>query len=92
MSDDLQGRGPVLDASVVVARDADGLVAVLSADFPGHGGEYLFLPGGRREPGEDTEDCARRELLPPSVRCAGGGIVAAVAHHRGGQAAPAGSG
>ncbi|MEV7679458.1 NUDIX hydrolase [Streptomyces sp. NPDC088341] len=62
MSDDIQGRGRLRDASVVVARDAHGLVAVLSAEFPRHGGEYLFLPGGRREPGEDDETCARREL------------------------------
>jgi ADP-ribose pyrophosphatase len=62
MSDDIPGRGPVRDASVVVARDADGLVALLSADFPHHGGEYLFLPGGRREDGETAEECARREL------------------------------
>ncbi|MFD9463317.1 NUDIX hydrolase [Streptomyces sp. NPDC060027] len=32
------------------------------ADFPAHGGEYLFLPGGRREDGETALDCARREL------------------------------
>lgn len=50
------------DASVVVARDAKGLVAVLSADFPNHGGEFLFLPGGRFEPGESPIECARREL------------------------------
>ncbi|QKV92744.1 NUDIX domain-containing protein [Streptomyces sp. NA02950] len=62
MSDDFQGCGPVRDASVVVARDGDGLVAVMSADFPQHGGAYLFLPGGRKEPGESDEDCARREL------------------------------
>jgi ADP-ribose pyrophosphatase len=62
MSDDLQGRGPVRDASVVVALDADGLVALLSSGFPRHGGEYLFLPGGRREDGETPEQCARREL------------------------------
>lgn len=62
MSDDIHGCGPVRDASVVVARDADGLVAVLSADFPRHGGEYLFFPGGRKETGESDEDCARREL------------------------------
>jgi ADP-ribose pyrophosphatase len=30
------------DASVIVARDQDGRVAVLRADFPKHGGEYLF--------------------------------------------------
>ncbi|MFL4904984.1 NUDIX domain-containing protein [Streptomyces sp. MMS24-I2-30] len=50
------------DASVVVARDAQGLVSLLSADFPDHGGEFLFLPGGRFEPGESPLDCARREL------------------------------
>ncbi|MEU7565568.1 NUDIX hydrolase [Streptomyces fradiae] len=50
------------DASVIVARDAEGLVAVLTAEFPRHGGEYAFLPGGRREEGETPEDCARREL------------------------------
>lgn len=50
------------DASVVVARDAQGMVALLSADFPDHGGEFLFLPGGRFEPGEDPVECARREL------------------------------
>ncbi|MER6104356.1 NUDIX hydrolase [Streptomyces sp. NPDC001832] len=50
------------DASVVVARDEKGLVALLSADFPNHGGEYLFLPGGRFEPGETPLECAAREL------------------------------
>ncbi|MCX4969861.1 NUDIX hydrolase [Streptomyces sp. NBC_00654] len=54
--------GPVRDASVVVARNQDGSVALLSAHFPRHGGEYLFLPGGRREDGESPEECARREL------------------------------
>ncbi|MGW7276672.1 NUDIX hydrolase [Streptomyces sp. NPDC054864] len=53
---------PSRDASVVVARDHEDLVAILSADFPDHGGEYLFLPGGRREEGESPEECARREL------------------------------
>ena len=47
MSDESRDRGPTRDASVVVARDGHGRVAVLSADFPRHGGEYLFLPGGR---------------------------------------------
>ncbi|MFJ7306028.1 NUDIX hydrolase [Streptomyces sp. NPDC099088] len=54
--------GSIRDASVIVARDAEGLVALLSADFPNHGGEYLFLPGGRRENDETPLDCARREL------------------------------
>ncbi|MFD5388648.1 NUDIX hydrolase [Streptomyces sp. NPDC127074] len=55
------GGDPVRDASVVVARDENGLVALLSAAFPRHGGDYLFLPGGRREDGETPEE-ARREL------------------------------
>lgn len=50
------------DASVIVARDANSMVAVLTAEFPQHGGEYMFLPGGRRERGENPEACARREL------------------------------
>ncbi|EMF02384.1 NUDIX hydrolase [Streptomyces mobaraensis NBRC 13819 = DSM 40847] len=62
MSDDEHRRGPARDAAVVVARDGQGLAAVLSARFPRHGGEYLFLPGGRREDGESPEECARREL------------------------------
>ncbi|WP_405490164.1 NUDIX hydrolase [Streptomyces sp. NBC_00096] len=49
-------------AAVVVARDEAGQVALLSSRFPRHGGEFLFLPGGRMEPGEDPEMCARREL------------------------------
>ncbi|QFQ97588.1 NUDIX hydrolase [Streptomyces phaeolivaceus] len=55
-------QGARCDASVIVARDAGGAVAVLTAEFPRHGGEYVFLPGGRREPGETPEECARREL------------------------------
>ncbi|MGP4045097.1 NUDIX hydrolase [Streptomyces sp. 2A115] len=57
-----RNNSPTADASVVVAIDTEGLVAVLSANFRRHGGEYLFLPGGRREPGESPEECARREL------------------------------
>lgn len=53
---------PTRDASVVVAIDDSDCVAILSADFPQHGGEFLFLPGGRRETGEDAKACARREL------------------------------
>jgi ADP-ribose pyrophosphatase len=62
MSDDAPGAGPTRDASVVVARNVQGQVALLTADFPCHGGAYLFLPGGRREDGETSDECARREL------------------------------
>ncbi|MFF3891237.1 NUDIX hydrolase [Streptomyces sp. NPDC001914] len=54
--------GSLRDASVVVARDNNDLVALLSADFPTHAGPYLFPPGGRREDGESPLECARREL------------------------------
>ncbi|MEU9117822.1 NUDIX hydrolase [Streptomyces sp. NPDC048483] len=59
---DSPNRGALRDASVIVARDHDGKIALLTAPFPSHGGEYLFLPGGRQEDGETPEDCARREL------------------------------
>ncbi|MEV5506959.1 NUDIX hydrolase [Streptomyces orinoci] len=62
MSDEVHRRGPARDAAVVVARDKQGLVAILTANFPRHGGEFLFLPGGRREDGESPEQCAQREL------------------------------
>lgn len=55
-------RGPDANASVICAHDEEGKVAILSARFPRHNGDYLFLPGGRQEPGETPGDCARREL------------------------------
>ncbi len=50
----------IQDASVTVAVDEGGRVAVLSSRSAHHGG--MFLPGGRRDPGEEPEQCARREL------------------------------
>ncbi|MGA4540147.1 NUDIX hydrolase [Uniformispora flossi] len=57
---------PNRDAAVVVARDAQGRVALLQAWFDDHDGEYLFLPGGRMEPGESILECAARELKEES--------------------------
>ncbi|WP_063764913.1 hypothetical protein [Streptomyces aureus] len=45
---------------MVVARDKNDLVTLLSADFPAHDGAYLFLPEGRQE--ESESPLARREL------------------------------
>jgi hypothetical protein len=58
------------DASVVVARDADGTVAVLTAEFPEHGGEYVFLPGAagkvtRHRKSARRASCARKPASPP---------------------------
>ncbi|WP_189934586.1 hypothetical protein [Streptomyces sulfonofaciens] len=48
---DATDRGPRRDASVIVARGSDDDVAVLTADFPRHGGEYVFLrPAAVRAP------------------------------------------
>ncbi|WP_425834177.1 NUDIX hydrolase [Streptomyces fractus] len=55
-------EAPTRDASVIVAIDDARKVAILSAHFPRHGGDYLFLPGGRRESDEGASACARREL------------------------------
>ncbi|MFW6690179.1 NUDIX hydrolase [Streptomyces sp. MAR4 CNX-425] len=65
------------DASVIVARDTTGEIAVLTSRFPRHGGEYLFLPGGRREDAEMAEECARRELREEA------GVTAATWRHLG---------
>ncbi|MDJ0342847.1 NUDIX hydrolase [Streptomyces sp. H10-C2] len=54
------------DASVVVARDERDQVALLTSRFPRHGGEFLFLPGGKMEPGETPEQCGHRELCEES--------------------------
>ncbi|MEU6278075.1 NUDIX domain-containing protein [Streptomyces populi] len=54
-------NGSLRDASVVVARDENDLVALLSAGLPTHDGVYLFLRGGRREDGGGPLECARRE-------------------------------
>lgn len=59
---DAQSSEETRDASVVVARDESGLVALLTSRFPKHGGDYLFLPGGRMEAGETPQECAHREL------------------------------
>lgn len=40
----LTAGAPTRDASVVAVQNAAGRVALLSAYFPLHGGEYLFLP------------------------------------------------
>ncbi|MDK0520001.1 NUDIX hydrolase [Streptomyces sp. ML-6] len=70
-------RGARSDASVIVARDTDGRVAILTSDFPQHGGAYVFLPGGRREGRETAEQCARRELREEA------GVTAAAWRHLG---------
>ncbi|MEU6221917.1 NUDIX domain-containing protein [Streptomyces sp. NPDC047022] len=44
-------------ASIVVALGERGHVALLTDGDD----EHLFIPGGRQEPGEDPEACARRE-------------------------------
>ncbi|MFJ5266746.1 NUDIX hydrolase, partial [Streptomyces sp. NPDC088387] len=50
--------------------DDNDKVAILSTHFPRHGGDYLFLPGGRREDHEDPNACARRELREEAGVCA----------------------
>lgn len=55
-------EAPTRDASLIAAIDDGNRVAILDTHFRRHGGEYLFLPGGRREDGEDAATCARREL------------------------------
>ncbi|MHC5902651.1 NUDIX hydrolase [Streptomyces sp. S6] len=48
---------PLQNASITVALDNRKHVALITTGDDHH----LFLPGGRQEPGEDPEDCARRE-------------------------------
>ncbi|WP_217140217.1 NUDIX hydrolase [Streptomyces sp. AC627_RSS907] len=71
------------DASVIVALDEGGRVAVLSSRNSRHGG--MFLPGGRRDPGEQPEQCARRELREEA------GVTAAKWRHLGTYAITLGS-
>ncbi|MEW5354421.1 NUDIX hydrolase [Streptomyces sp. 16-176A] len=71
------------DASVTVALDEGGRVAVLSSRDSGHG--KMFLPGGRRDPGEKPEQCARRELREEA------GVTAAKWRHLGTYAITLGS-
>ncbi|MFD4259352.1 NUDIX hydrolase [Streptomyces sp. NPDC058534] len=71
------------DASVIVALDEDGRVAVLSSRDARHG--EMFLPGGRRDPDEQPEQCARRELREEA------GVAAAKWRHLGTYAITLGS-
>ncbi|MGA5198266.1 NUDIX hydrolase [Streptomyces exfoliatus] len=55
--DTTQQPSPLQDASIVVAIDDRNHVALITNGEDDH----LFIPGGRQEPGETPEQCARRE-------------------------------
>ncbi|MGP3775458.1 NUDIX hydrolase [Streptomyces sp. SDT5-1] len=55
-------EAPSRDASVVAAIDDEQQVTISSSYSLGMAAGSLFLPGGRREAGEDAAACARREL------------------------------
>lgn len=79
----MTGNPNLQNASVIVALDDDGRVAVLNSRNARHG--EMFLPGGRQDPGEGPEQCARRELREEA------GVTAAKWRHLGTYAITLGS-
>ncbi|MFF4648184.1 hypothetical protein [Streptomyces sp. NPDC001389] len=53
---------------MVVARDDQGRVALLSDWTARHEGEHLCLPGGRREDGESPESVRPGTVVPSTNR------------------------